>query len=293
MQDSKKVLILGGDGMLGYRVWKTLIKEPNLQVAQTTRKSTQSFSGFPEQYLRGLHTGISATNYIAINQVIAQEKPEFIINCIGVVKQRKDADLQEQYHINGFLPHYFSSICELIGAKLIHFSTDCVFSGNSGNYSELDNPDPLDVYGRTKLLGEVVEQKNALTLRTSIIGREKFNKMGLVEWYLSNAKNSSVGGYHNAIFSGLTTLELSKLIVQIINRSVFLNGLYHVAAEPINKFDILGLFNTYYGLDLKIEAQENPRINRSLSAARFNETLMYTPPSWNDMIRDMVNADEQ
>jgi len=188
--------------------------------------------------------------------------------------------------INSLYPHVLHRLCRARGVRLVHVSTDCVFSGRKGAYRESDPSDAEDVYGRSKFLGEVAGP-GAVTLRTSIIGRELSVERGLVEWFLSQ-RGRKVKGFTKAVFSGLTTLELSKVIRRVLADWVELEGLYHVAAEPVTKFDLLKLIRDVYRLDVEIEPDDSLACDRSLDGSRFREATGYVAPSWPEMIRAMA-----
>jgi dTDP-4-dehydrorhamnose reductase len=210
-------------------------------------------------------------------------QPDVVINCIGVVKQQGAAkDPVTCLNINSLFPHRLGRLCQATRSRLIHVSTDCVFSGRKGNYTEQDFPDADDLYGRSKLLGEV-QGPSCLTLRTSIIGRELQTQQGLIEWFLSNT-GKTVSGYRRAIFSGLTTQALSELIAQVMTKFPEMEGLWHVAAEPINKFDLLTLVRDTFQANIEIMPDERFHCDRSLCDARFRQATGWTPRSWPEMI---------
>jgi dTDP-4-dehydrorhamnose reductase len=209
-----------------------------------------------------------------------------MINCIGIVKQAEAAkDPVTSIEINALFPHRLARLCQERGIRLIHISTDCVFSGRKGDYSENDLSDAEDLYGRTKFLGEV-SGKGCLTLRTSMIGREIETSNGLIEWFLSQ-EGKTIDGYTGAIFSGFTTNALAEIITNIIYKQSELHGVWHVASAPISKFDLLLLVKQIYGLNIKIEPNQSVVCDRSLNADRFRKTTGFVPPTWHDMIEQM------
>ena len=169
--------------------------------------------------------------------------------------------------------------------RLIHISTDCVFSGRKGNYREGDVPDAEDLYGRTKLLGEVSDE-GCLTIRTSMIGRELETSNGLIEWFLSQ-EDKTISGYKKSVFSGFTTNALAEIIAGIITKNPELHGVWHVASEPISKFELLSLVKQVYGLNIRIEPDETVVCDRSLNSERFRKVTGFVPPTWHDMIEQM------
>jgi dTDP-4-dehydrorhamnose reductase len=275
-----KVLILGGSGMLGHQLWETLA--PRFDTFITLRRAHSYFSNRVDQ--NRIITGVAAEDFDSVVQAFATAKPDVVVNCIGVVKQQGAAkDPIACLSINSLFPHRLARLCQAAGARLIHVSTDCVFSGKKGNYTEADFPDAEDLYGRSKFLGEV-QGAGCLTLRTSIIGRELHSQQGLIEWFLSN-EGKTVSGYRNAIFSGLTTRALSELIALVMVKFPELDGLWHVASEPINKFDLLTLVRDTLKVNIKINADERLYCDRSLSDARFRQATGWASRPWPEMIQ--------
>lgn len=231
-------------------------------------------------------SGVDAMDYQTVRNCLNHLQPQVVVNCIGIIKQDALAKNPiSSITVNALLPHLLSQQCAEIGARFIQISTDCVFCGANGNYSELDLPDATDLYGRTKLLGEVTDSR-ALTLRTSIIGTELRSSRSLLDWFLS--QEVAVDGYVNAIFSGLTTFELSRVIGRCIMDWPELKGLYNVSAEPISKHELLLLLRERFGIDTEIRPVDEPRIDRSLDSTRFREITGYQPPSWNEMTSELA-----
>jgi dTDP-4-dehydrorhamnose reductase len=279
-----RLLVLGGGGMLGHKLWQTALSRFE------TRATVRGAAGFfvDRGYaVQSVLPHVEASDPNALIRALADARPDVVVNCIGVVKQLAAAkDARISISLNALLPHQLADLCEAVGARLIHISTDCVFSGRKGMYRESDPSDADDLYGRTKLLGEV-GRPGCLTLRTSIIGRELATRNGLVEWFLSN-RGKGVRGYSKAIFSGLTTPVLSTLILDLIEQHPNLDGLYQVAAEPIDKYELLQLLNDAYESDVVIERDESVVIDRSLDGSRFRDATSFTAPSWPRMIEAMA-----
>ncbi len=281
-----RILILGGSGMLGHKLWQAYRSRFDTWV--TVRSSYSNYARYnlfdPERTLGG----VDALNFDTVVRALATVRPDVVINSIGIIKQLPTAkDPLISLTINSLFPHRLANLCTAAGAKLIHISTDCVFSGRKGMYTEEDDiSDAEDLYGRSKYLGEV-SQAPHLTLRTSIIGRELQTQLGLVEWFLSN-QGRKVKGYTNAIYSGFTTLALAEIIAQVIERYPDLTGLYHVSSAPINKYDLLCLIRDVFGLSIDIEPDPTVRIDRSLDSSRFWSVVDFSPPSWPEMIEDMA-----
>lgn len=279
-----KILVLGASGMLGSAMINKLSETREYEVFGSARSSNLNFF-FKDEVVRNIITGVDVLNTKELFQLLKNLKPNVVINCVGLVKQLKEAkDPLEAIPINALLPHQLAEMCEQIKSRLIHISTDCVFSGLKGNYIESDYPDASDLYGRSKLLGEV-DYPHTLTLRTSIIGQELRSKNGLISWFLDQSDH--VRGYTKAIFSGLPTDELARIISDIILPSYDLYGLYHVSAEPISKYELLMIVNREFNKKIHIEPDETFVIDRSLNSERFREVSKYIPPKWPELIKQM------
>lgn len=270
--------------MLGNAMFRVLSEKTELCVYGTVR-SESAKNHFAENYHSQIITGIDVENHDSIVKAFAIVKPDVVINCVGLVKQLTEANYPLiAVPINTLLPHRLAVICKATSSRLVHISTDCVFSGSKGGYLESDFPDAYDLYGRSKLLGEV-DYPHAITLRTSIIGHELLGNRSLVNWFL--AQQGSIKGFTRAIFSGLPTVELATIVRDTVLPHQELHGLYHVASKPINKFDLLQLIAKAYGKDTKINPSEELVIDRSLNADRFNQTTGYEPPEWSALIERM------
>jgi len=231
-------------------------------------------------------TGVEVLDQDALVAVLARVQPDVVINCIGLIKQLADAkDPLTALPINAMLPHRLARLCKLGGARLIHVSTDCVFSGRRGMYRESDLSDAEDLYGKSKYIGELHDLPHAITLRTSIIGHELGSNHALVDWFLS--QQECVKGFTKAIFSGLPTVELARVMKDFVVPHRELNGLYHVAAEPIDKFSLLGLVAAQYGRQIAIYPDDALVIDRSLDGSRFGKATGYLAPAWPELIRRM------
>ena len=279
-----KVMILGVTGMLGNAMFRVLSEGPGLGVYGTAR-SEGARRHFSNELSIRLSIAVDVENYDSVVKAFAAIRPDVVVNCVGLVKQLADAnDPFQALPINALLPHRLAALCQAIGARLVHISTDCVFSGTKGNYLESDFPDAYDLYGRSKLLGEV-DYPHAITLRTSIIGHELTGHRSLVGWFLAQQK--SIKGFTKAIFSGLPTVELARVVRDVVLKRPELHGLYHVAAKPINKFDLLNLVAKVYGKDIEIIPDESLVIDRSLNADHFKEATGYVAPDWPELIQRM------
>lgn len=270
-----RVLIFGANGMLGHKLCQIL--SPVYDTYGTVRYA----NGFD-----GYIAGVEAENYPTCCKVIMDIKPHTVINCIGITDKKFCEQEQIYTHIvNSAFPHALYHACHRLGARLIHISTDCVFSGEKGNYSEDDIPDPVDKYGISKRNGEVIED-DALTIRTSFIGKELSKQRGLLEWFLMH-EGGAVSGYSKAIFTGFPTVTLAKIFRDIIIPGE-LNGLYHVASEPIAKYKLLKMINEAMGLDIKVKKYRSFHCDRSLDGSRFIRDTGFSPAPWPAMISEMV-----
>ena len=280
-----RILILGATGMLGNAMLRYFARCDGIAVAGTSR-SARAAALLPPDVQSLLISGVDAGEPDSLLRAVATFRPTVLVNAMGLVKQLADAnDPLAALPMNALLPHRLRLLAAAAGARLIHVSTDCVFTGKAGRYREDDVPDAVDLYGRSKLLGEVDGHANAITLRTSIIGRELGHAHGLVDWFL--AQHGSVKGYARAIFSGVPTVELARIVHRHVLPDPLLHGVYHVAAEPICKFDLLHLIARTFGHDIEIVRDERVVIDRSLDASRFNAATGYSPPPWPDLIERM------
>jgi dTDP-4-dehydrorhamnose reductase len=270
--------------MFGHAAYRAFAVAPGIQAFATLR-SPAARRHFPPALQDGLIDGVEALDGDALTAALTRVRPDAVVNCVGVVKQAAQAkDPLAVLPLNALLPHRLARLCSLLGARLVHISTDCVFSGDRGSYTEADRPDAEDLYGRSKLLGEV-DEPHAVTLRTSIVGRELESRHGLVEWFLS--QSGAVRGFTRAVFSGVTTEELARVILQHVLPNPGLRGVWQVSAAPITKHDLLLLLREAYGLDLRIEPDPSLVLDRSLDSTRFREATGYSPPDWPAMIRAM------
>lgn len=280
-----RVLVLGVTGMLGHDVFRVLEESSELDVWGTLRNSS-GLAHFTEKQHERLLMGVDVLDQDALTSALARVRPDVVINCVGLIKQLADAnDPLVALPINSLLPHRLLKLCTLGGARLIHISTDCVFSGNKGMYLESDLSDAEDLYGKSKYIGELHDQPNAITLRTSIIGHELGSNHALLDWFLS--QEGSVKGYRKAIFSGLPTVELARVIRDYVIPSRQLHGLYHVSVDPIDKYRLLTLVADVYGKNIEIVPDDQVVIDRSLDSSLFRHASGYTPPSWPELIEQM------
>lgn len=279
-----RILILGGDGMLGHRLLASWRDRHDVRV--TLRQDLSAYREYGLFDADNAYTGVDARSLDRLAGVVADARPDAVVNAIGIVKQREDANAAiPSIEINALLPHRLAELCRAAGARLVHISTDCVFSGRKGGYTEDDAPDAEDLYGRTKLLGEVAEA-NAITLRTSMIGTQIVRKTGLVEWFL--AQRDRIRGYRRAIFSGFTTAELARIIELVLMRLPAASGVYHVSGDAISKHDLLALLNERLGLGIDIAPDDEVVCDRSLDSTRFRRLSGYRPPDWPAMVDELA-----
>ena len=279
-----KVLVLGVSGMLGNAVFRYFSEAGDYEVFGSARSSAVRHA-FAPALANKIIVGTDVDNPDSLALLFAKVKPHIVINCIGLIKQLAEADDPlSAIPINALLPHRLARLCDVAGARLVHMSTDCVFAGTKGMYTEADMSDAKDLYGRSKYLGEV-DYPHAITLRTSIIGHELSGAHSLVGWFL--AQQGSVRGFRHAIFSGLPTVELARVIRDHVLPHPELHGLYHVSAEPINKFDLLTLVAKAYGKTIAITPDDKLVIDRSLDSSRFREATGYQPEPWPELVRRM------
>ncbi len=279
------VLVLGADGMLGHQMVHALRTAGHTPIA-TTRKRPEGAVATALADVSVL-TNVDARQQDTVVAALVDAAPDAVVNCIGIVKQRPEAkDALESIRVNSLFPHELAALCRLSSARLFHISTDCVFSGRKGSYTEDELPDPCDLYGRTKLLGEV-ETPGAITLRTSIIGLELGRKESLVEWFL--AQRGAIKGWTRALYSGVTTFELARVIVYLLEVAA-IDGLWHVSSQPIDKHELLCRLRDVLGRDIEIERDERVSIDRTLNSERFRHATGWTPPDWDAMLKELATA---
>ncbi|MCB0385265.1 MAG: SDR family oxidoreductase, partial [Bdellovibrionales bacterium] len=273
-----KVLILGAGGMLGHKMAMKLGN--SFEIFTATRQSLSQYTNFalfdPKRHIENLDVG----DEVKLLGTLDQHQPEAVINCIGVTTRKLPAGQSHLViRLNSLLPHVLSSWCQRNQSRLIHFSTDCVFSGDKGNYSEEDLTDARDLYGLSKILGEVKDPP-ALTIRSSIIGRELLHKTELVEWFLSQ-RGRTVKGFSNVYYSGVTTNYMAYLVEHILKNHQDLSGLYQLASPRISKMDLLQLINQEFGLGIEIDSDPTYRSDKSLDGSRLAKILNDSEkPEW-------------
>lgn len=283
-----KILILGASGMLGSAVFKALSRQARLDVYGTLR-SNRALDFFSAKFTSKLICGIDVLDLDALATLLDKQRPNVIINCVGLIKQHATSkDPLVALPINSLFPHRLAKLSSLAGARLIHVSTDCVFSGKNGMYVESQPSDAEDLYGKSKYIGELHDFNNAITIRTSIIGHELGSSHSLVDWFLG--QEGSVKGFKRAIFSGFPTVEIAHIINDYILPKPNLSGLYHVSADAIDKYSLLSLVAKVYGKDIEIIPDESVCIDRSLDSTTFRHATGYSPPSWDTLVKKMYSS---
>ena len=284
LDKAKTVLVLGASGMLGSAIFRYFNRENNYNTIGTIR-SKKCFSFFSWDEQKALRVGFDVRQIDSLTAIFSDVKPDFVINCVGVIKQSEAiSNALEVIELNASFPHRLSLLCEQNNARLIHISTDCVFSGLRGMYQEADVCDVSDMYGLSKRLGEVINQ-NTVTIRTSIIGHEIETNKSLVDWFLST--NDSVVGFSKAIFSGLPTIYLARVIHDFILTNADLTGLYHLSADPISKYELLEKVNDVYDKGAEIIKNNSFTIDRSLDSTKFQVATGWRAPNWDSLIDEM------
>jgi dTDP-4-dehydrorhamnose reductase len=279
-----RLLVLGADGMLGHQVVESLRKR--FDVHGTVRLNEAAYAGISEFLPPTVYYSIDVRDHQTLHRLLDSVRPDAVINAVGIVKQRAEAEEAiASIEINALLPHRLALHCGAIGARLLHVSTDCVFSGHGGMYREDSPPDAQDLYGRTKLLGEVANP-GSITLRTSIIGLELTRRKSLIEWFLAQ-KTGRIKGFRKAIYSGFTTIEMARIIELVLIRAPERSGVYHVASKPIDKFTLLRMLRDKLCRSIEIIPDDDFLCDRSLDGSRFRRDFAYTAPSWGSMLDEL------
>jgi len=281
-----RVLVLGATGMLGSSVFRLLSENDSWEVFGTVR-SPELKTLFPVEFRQRLVEGVDVNDHETLTKVFFQTVPDVVINCIALSKGAQNAnDPRQAYLIYAVLPHKLAVLCSLSKARLVHISTDGVFSGERGSYAENDTPDAKDIYGVTKLMGEV-SYPHTITIRTSIIGHELKTTNCLIDWFLSQEIQCKC--FTRSIFSGLPTVVLARIIRDVVMPRADMFGVYHVAAEPISKFDLLQLVANVYKKSIELVPDDSVVIDRSLNADHFRVVTGYVVPKWEDLINAMYS----
>jgi dTDP-4-dehydrorhamnose reductase len=282
-----RILVLGASGMIGSATIRVLAEKTGWEVFGTVR--SESFRHFFLPHIaERLVADINVNNHDCLIDIMGRIRPDVTVNCVGLTKHKAGGNEPlAAIPLNSLLPHRLASLCAIAGARLIHVSTDCVFSGEKGNYTEIDPPDATDIYGKSKSLGEVYSP-HTITLRTSTIGHELQGAHGLLDWFL--LQQGQCKGFSRAIFSGLPTVVFAQIIRDVVIPRSNLFGLYHVAGRAIAKYDLLRLIAEVYGKPIEIVRDDQLIIDRSLNADRFKAATGYVAPDWPELIRIMHSS---
>ncbi len=283
----EKILILGITGMLGHTLFKELNKNEDFEVFGTTRSKGGLESFFTSSELERIRGNVDADNFDTVVRAIASVQPTVIINCIGIIKQLPISnDPLTAITVNAQLPHRISLVARSANARFIHISTDCVFNGKDGNYTEKSPSNAEDLYGRTKFLGEV-HYPHCVTIRTSIIGHELKTNFSLVDWFM--AQSNEVNGFTKAMYSGFPTMEIVNIIANYVIPNKKLSGLYQASSNPISKYELLKIIKDVYKKDIKINPTDDFVLDRTLNSDKFKEATGYKSPSWEELVQTMYN----
>lgn len=277
----KKILILGSTGMMGSAISKLIKNDKRFKIL-CTYKNYRKVKLIKLQ--KNQKKKLNVFNFNEIKKIIITFKPDFIINCVGLIKQlSNEQNLNKTKFLNTTLPKKLSIVAKNRNFRIIHLSTDCVFSGKKGNYKERDKCDANDLYGISKFKGEI-DSKFVLNIRTSIIGHELTSSNSLLNWFLTQKK---INGFKKAFFSGLTTLELSNIIInEMIVKNKISNGLFHVSGPKISKLDLLKIVKRIYKRKTIINIDNSFKIDRSLNSDKFTKLLKIKKKSWLNMIKE-------
>ncbi len=279
-----RILVVGANGMLGHQAIRILAADFEVWGACRHPQNLPDLAVPPERMLGGL----DATSGDSAYELIDRVRPDLVLNAVGIVKQRATAKAAiPSISVNSLWPHFLADACALQGARMVHVSTDCVFSGARGRYGENDVPDDFDLYGRSKLLGEVIDRDNVITLRTSMVGWQLGEPTGLVAWFAAH-RDEPLKGFTRAIFSGLTTRVLTEVIRDVILPDATLSGLWHVSADPIDKYTLLAELAHDLEWNVDLSPVDGPSIDRSLDSTRFRERTGWTPPTWAEMLDELA-----
>jgi len=283
-----KILVLGGEGMLGHKMFQTLrFLYPDTGCTVAGSLADPFYREIPLFHQEDVVDRVDAMDLAAVRNTLNDLRPDCVVNCIGITKQREESKVAiPSITLNALLPHKLAEFAGKWGGRVIHFSTDCVFSGKQGNYTEDSPSDAEDLYGKSKYLGEVTSE-NALTLRTSMIGRELMSFRSLLEWFLSQS-GKTVRGFRRVIYSGVTTNYLSQLVGNLIADHPGLSGLYQVTSPPVSKHDLLSMIREAYGLRINILPDEQEVSDRSMVGEKFRKMTGYPSPEWPELITQLA-----
>ena len=281
---TSRILVVGANGMLGHEAIRVLA--PDFEVWGACRNPQDLPDlGVPRERMLG---GLDATNADSADALVDQARPDLVLNAVGIVKQRAAAKAAvPSIMANSLWPHLLADACAVHGARMVHVSTDCVFSGALGQYTESDVPDDFSLYGRSKLLGEVTDRDNVVTVRTSMVGWQLGEPTGLVAWFAAH-RNEPLRGFTKAIFSGMTTRALTEVVRDVLLPDATISGLWHLSADPIDKYALLADLAKKLGWEVDLSPVDEPVIDRSLDSTRFRERTGWNPPNWDEMLVELA-----
>ena len=285
---TRRIIVLGGAGMLGHKLFQRLAEKfPETYCTLREDPNAERFCRVTLLHDPRVIQGVNVTDFAALRQTLSELRPDYLVNCVGIIKQRDEArSAIPCILINSLLPHKLAEMAAEWGGRVIHFSTDCVFNGKRGGYTETDDSDADDLYGKSKFLGEVAGE-NGLTLRTSIIGRELVEHRSLLDWFLSQNRHK-VRGFRRVIYSGVTTNYMADVVANIIENYPNLQGLYQVVGDPISKYDLLCLLRDAYQLDIEIESEDQTISDRSMKGDKLLAAIGHRTPPWPELVRQLA-----
>ena len=284
-----RIVVIGGAGMLGHKMFQ-ILREKFPGTLCTTREDVKKPPFERVELLQGSDVicGVDVMDFGRLYGILSDIRPDFIVNCVGIVKQREEALMAiPSITINSLLPHKLAEFAATWGGRVIHPSTDCVFDGKNGGYTESSPSNAEDLYGKSKFLGEL-NGGNGLTLRTSIIGRELVSHRSLLDWFMAQ-NGKTIRGFKRVIYSGVTTNELAEVVSFVISRFPTLSGLYQVVSAPISKHDLLCQIRDGFRLDVAITLDDTEVSDRSMCGDKFRQATGYICPRWPELIGKLAN----
>lgn len=288
----KSIVVLGCSGMLGHKLMQTISESTDYHVYGTVRSMTSNrVTQIPRNKNTTVVSDIHADNLAPLKKLLAETHPVAIVNCIGIVKQLPEGSQPiPSIKINSLLPHQLAEMSREVGSRFFHFSTDCVYSGTKGFYSETDATDPQDLYGKSKAIGEV-GGPGCFTIRSSIIGPELDSHLGLFEWFCLQ-RGKKVKGYRKALYTGFTTTAMSRILLMLIEKFPEMSGVWNVASDPISKYEILCKINKILNLGITVEEDQSYAMNRTLDGSKFKNATGFSSPSWDEMLTQLGQDEE-
>jgi len=282
-----RIFIFGINGMIGHKIWfeANLKWKKNVFGSKRIQNCKLENNGLEKPFVFEIE---DISDWGQVEKALVETKPDFIVNAVGVTTRKPEIlNLEKALEVNSFFPRRLLKWAQTNNSRIIHLSTDCVFDGGVGQYSELSQPSAKDIYGKTKFLGEI-EGSNALTLRFSCIGRELVSHTELLDWFLSQ-RGKTIKGYSGAMYSGLTSTVIAKEICRVIEKFPNLEGTYQLSSEPISKYDLLCLAKTHFKLDVEIEKFDNYVSDKTLICDKYKKATGFQPASWDEMMKELAS----